>query len=79
MTVLRRDSQSTLDWPFLDRIELVVGPFTSKELIGLIYSGEFAGFLICRDKRQILLICRGKNDKKRQKRQIYLIEILVNN
>ena len=43
------------------------------------YSGEFVGFLICRDKRQILLICRGKNDKKRQKRQIYLIVILVNN
>ena len=35
------------------------------------YSGRFVGVLICRDKRQILLICRGKNGKKRQKRQKY--------
>ena len=31
------------------------------------YTCRFAGFLICRGKRQILLICRGKKTAKRQK------------
>ena len=39
------------------------------------YTWRFAGFLICRGKRQILLICRGK---KRQKRKMYITTLSDN-
>ena len=63
-----------LDQNFLKKILLLFNNINSDGQSPT-YTWRFVGFLICRGKRQILLICRGK---KWQKQQMYITTLSDN-